>query len=114
MGTKAGMARLGTVVIDSTRIKANASPDRLQQQDQRQVRRWRQEMESDDTDQEPGTEVSAERAARLRQQMATAVKSPAAGKRSRTDSDARFLRERGGKFTVRLMQNATDNASLLY
>jgi transposase len=35
---KAGMVRLGRVAIDSTRIQANASPDRLRQQDEQQVR----------------------------------------------------------------------------
>ncbi len=49
---KAGMARLGRVAIDSTRIKANASPDRWVKADRQQVRRWRQEMEREDPDQE--------------------------------------------------------------
>lgn len=128
---KAGMARLGRVAIDSTRIKANASPDRLVKQDRRQVRRWRQQMEADDPDQEPGLEVSVEQAQRLRQQMEGAAGEQApVGKQSATDPEARFLRERGGKFrlgysaelavsedhfivAVRVTQNPTDNASLL-
>ena len=44
------MAGLGRVAIDSTRMKANASPDRLRQQDARQVRQWRREMETEDPD----------------------------------------------------------------
>ncbi len=124
---KAGMVRLGRVAIDSTRIKANASPDRLVKEDRRQVRRWRQQIEVEDPDQEPGLEVSAEQAARLRQEM---VEVGGSGKRSATDPDARFLRERGGKFrlgysgeigvsedhfivAVRATQNPADNASLL-
>jgi transposase len=50
---RAGKARLGRVAIDSTRIKANASPDRLTKQDRQQVRRWRREMEKEDPDQDP-------------------------------------------------------------
>ena len=58
---KAGMVRLGRVAIDATRIKANASPDRLEKQERQQVRRWRREMESADPDQEPGMEVEGKR-----------------------------------------------------
>jgi hypothetical protein len=123
------MARLGRVAIDSTRIKANASPDRLRKQDQRQVRRWRREMESEDPDQDPGLEVSAEAAERLRREVTKPAES-AMAKQSLTDPDARFLRERGGRFrlgysgemavsadhfivAVRVTQQAADNASLL-
>ena len=124
------MARLGRVAIDSTRIKADASPDRWVKADRQQVRRWRQEMEREDPDQEPGLEVSPEQAERLRQQMESRQEEGKPGKQSQTDPDARFLRERGGKFrlgysreiavsedhfivAVRVTQNATDNASLL-
>ena len=95
---KAGMARLGRVAIDSTRIKANASPDRLRQQDERQVRQWRREMETEDPDQEPGLEVGAETVERLRREMGRATGAAAPSKQSLTDPDARFLRERGGRF----------------
>lgn len=128
---QAGMVRLGRVAIDSTRIKANASPDRLGKQDRRQVRGWRQEMEIDDADQEPGLEVSPEQAEQFRQQSKVpSAETPPGAKTSVTDPEARFLRERGGKFRlgysgeiavsedhfivgVRVTQNATDNASLL-
>src|SRR5271157_6591931 len=128
---KAGMARLGRVAIDSTRIKANASPDRLVKQDRQQVRQWQQAMESEDPDQEPGLEIGEEQAERLRQQMESAPREESKPvKQSETDADARFLRERGGKFrlgysgelavsedhfivAVRVTQNAADNGSLL-
>ena len=127
---RAGMARLGRVAIDSTRIRANASPDRLEQQDRRQVRRWRQEMESEDPDQEPGMEVAHETAERLREQLRKPLGQASGERISRSDRDARFLRERGGHFAlgysgelavsedhfivaVRVTQQATDNASLL-
>lgn len=127
---QAGMARLGRVAIDSTRIRANASPDRLHEQDRRQVRRWRREMESEDPDQEPGLEVESTTAERLREQVRKPLGQASARPVSITDPDARFLRERGGRFAlgysgelavsedhfivaVRLTQQATDNASLL-
>jgi transposase len=126
----AGMARLGRVAIDSTRIQANASPDRLEKRDQEQVRRWRREMESEDPDQEPGLEVDASAAERLRQQMKKPLAQASNEKRSLTDPDARFLRERGGRFRLgysgelavsedhfivaaRVTQQAADTASLL-
>jgi len=127
---QAGMARLGRVAIDSTRIRANASPERLQEQDGRQVRRWRQEMEKEDPDQDPGLEVDSQTAERLREQLGKPLGQARGRRVSRTDADARFLRERGGRFTlgysgelavsqdhfivaVRVTQQATDNASLL-
>lgn len=127
---KAGRARLGRVAIDSTRIRANASPDRLEQRDQQQVGRWRREMEAEDPDQEPGLEVESETAERLRQQLRKPLGQACAQRVSCTDADARFLRERSGRFAlgysgelavsedhfivaVRVTQQATDNASLL-
>jgi transposase len=126
---QAGMARLGRVAIDSTRIKANASPERLVKVDRKQVRRWRREMTSEDPDQEPGLEVSREQAERVRQELQRAGEG-GVSKQSQTDPEARFLRERGGRFrlgyngevavsedhfivAVRVTQNATDNASLV-
>ncbi|HET9308743.1 MAG TPA: IS1182 family transposase [Candidatus Sulfotelmatobacter sp.] len=127
---RAGLVRLGRVAIDSTRIKANASPDRLAKQERQQVRRWRREMEQDDPDQEPGVEVSVDTAERLRREMKQSRVAAGEEKRSLSDADARFLRERGGKFRLgysgelavsedhfmvaaRITQEATDNDSLL-
>lgn len=127
---RAGLVRLGRVAMDSTRIKANASPDRLAKQERQQVRRWRREMEQDDPDQEPGVEVSVDTAERLRREMKQSRVAAGEEKRSLSDADARFLRERGGKFRLgysgelavsedhfmvaaRITQEATDNDSLL-
>jgi transposase len=127
---QAGMVRWGRVAIDSTRIKAQASPDRWQGSDARQVRQWRQQMEQEDPDQDPGLAVEADTAQRLRQAMARAGSGAGGAKSSLTDPDARFLRERGGRFrlgysgelavsedhfivAVRVTQQAADNASLL-
>jgi transposase len=96
----AGMARLGLVAIDSTRIKANASREKhvLRQHDLEKVLRWQKNLEQD-PDTQPGTSVSAEQRERVREQL---QKLQAAGesKLSETDPDARFLRERQGSFLM--------------
>ena len=134
-----GMVKLGRVAIDSTRIAADASKDRVDSEqalrDTRaqlrcQVRSWQKAADRDD--QEPGgLEVAigelnkslAELPRRLERLNKSGLK-----KLSRTDEDARFLRQRGGfvlgytgEIAVsddhlivaqRVTQNVTDNASL--
>lgn len=134
-----GMVKLGRVAIDSTRIAANASRDRVDTEQglrdtrarlRRQVRSWQQEADRDD--QEPGglevaiaelNQALAEMPRRMERLQKSGLK-----KLSRSDEDARFLRQRGG-FTLgytgeiavsddhlivaqRVTQNATDNGSL--
>ena len=135
-----GMVKLGRVAIDSTRIRASASRDRIDAEQalrdtraqlRRQVRSWQQAADRDE--EEPGgLDVAiadlegaiGELAPRLER-----LKKSGLAKLSRTDADARFLRERGGVFTLgysaeiavsddhlivaqRVTQNTTDNASL--
>jgi hypothetical protein len=56
---RAGMARLGAVAIDSTRVKGSASPDRLLRREhlerelRKKVKQWQQELD-DDPDRDPG------------------------------------------------------------
>jgi transposase len=135
-----GMAKLGRVAIDSTRIAANASRDRVDSEQalretrarlRRQVRSWQKEADRDDA--EPGgLEVAiaelnhalAEMPRRLERLKKSGLK-----KLSRTDEDARFMRQRGDTFVLgyageiavsddhlivaqRVTQNVTDNASL--
>jgi len=134
-----GMGKLGRVAIDSTRIAANACRDRIDSEQalrdtrahlRRQVRAWQKAADRDD--QEPGgLEVAI---GELNQALAALprrmerLKKSGLKKLSRTDEDARFLRQRGG-FTLgytgeiavsddhlivaqRVTQNATDNSSL--
>jgi transposase len=136
-----GMVKLGRVAIDSTRIQANASRDRVDTEQalrdtrarlRRQVRVWQKAADRDD--QEPGglevamaelNQALAEMPQRLERLKKSGLK-----KLSRTDEDARFLRQRGDKFVLgysaqitvsndhlivaqRVTQNATDNASLV-
>ena len=134
-----GMGKLGRVAIDSTRIAANACRDRVDSEQalrdarahlRRQVRAWQKAADKDDA--EPGglavaigelNKALAEMPRRMERLKKSGLK-----KLSRTDEDARFLRQRGG-FTLgytgeiavsddhlivaqRVTQNPTDNASL--
>ena len=135
-----GKVKLGRVAIDSTRIAANASRDKIDSEQalrstraalRRQVREWQKQADRDD--QEPGglevaigelNQALAEMPRRLEKLNKSGLK-----KLSRTDEDARFLRRRGGfvlgysaeiavsddHFIVaqRVTQNVTDNESLV-
>jgi transposase len=135
-----GMVKLGRVAIDSTRIAANASKDRVDSEQalrdtraqlRRQVRSWQKAADRDD--QEPGglevaidelNKALAEMPRRMERLNKSGLK-----KLSRSDEDARFLRQRGDKFVLgysaeitvsddhlivaqRVTQNVTDNGSL--
>src|SRR5262245_38324159 len=59
-----GLGRLGPVASDSTRVKANASPDRLEEvteqrqeraRKRRQVRRWQKACDQEDPNEGAGT-----------------------------------------------------------
>jgi Transposase DDE domain/Transposase domain (DUF772) len=106
-----GMARLGHVAIDSTRVSANASRRRtvsrteLRQQlakTRRAIRRWQQQCDAADPDEEPGTEVDPGYGKRLQEQVqATKEKLQklarmGARQLSVTDPDSRFLHQAGG------------------
>jgi transposase len=136
-----GMVKLGRVAIDSTRIAANASKDRVDSEQalrdtraqlRRQVRSWQKAADRDD--QEPGgmevaigelNKALAEMPRRMERLKKSGLK-----KLSRTDEDARFMRQRGDKFVLgysaeitvsddhlivaqRVTQNVTDNGSLV-
>jgi transposase len=131
---RAGLARLGTVAIDSTRVKAQASRDRLLREDRlkreyrRTVERWQRGLD-DDPDREPGTRVGQEQIERVREQLQQ-LRESGESKVSTTDPEARFLRERGGRFVLgytaevavsedhfivaqRVTQNKSDNRALV-
>jgi transposase len=126
---RAGLARVGEVAIDSTRIKGNASRNRVVQRGalQKQVQRWMDEVE-DDPDRQPGRQVSEAERQQVREQLQQLAEM-GEDKMSLTDGEARFLRTRQGHelgytgeiavsqdhFIVaqRVTQNKTDNGSLL-
>jgi transposase len=134
-----GMGKLGRVAIDSTRIAANASRDRIDTEQalrdtraqlRRKVRAWQQASDRDDA--EPGgLEVAIGELNKALEELPRRLerlKKSGLKKLSPTDEDARFLRQRGGfvlgytgEIAVsddhlivaqRVTQNATDNASL--
>jgi transposase len=135
-----GMVKLGRVAIDSSRIQANASRDRVDSEQalrqtrarlRRQVRNWQKAADGDD--QEPGgLEVAIGELNKALEEMPRRLerlKKSGLKKLSRTDEDARFLRQRGDKFVLgysaeiavsddhlivaqRVTQNVTDNQSL--
>ena len=131
---RAGMGRLGTVAIDSTRVKAQASRDRVLRQDRlerelrQKVERWQRELD-DDPDREPGARVGQGAMEQVRQQLQK-LRESGESKLSTTDPEARFLRERGGRFVLgytaevavsedhfivaqRVTQNKSDNEALV-
>ena len=144
MARDAGLGRLGHVAIDSTRVAANASRNRVESEDalrreraklRREIRRWQQQCEAADPNETPGTTLDPTAKQAVEQRLAEIprrlqkLRKAGLKKRSRTDPDSRFLRERQGftlGYTValavsedhviveqRVTQEATDNASLL-
>jgi hypothetical protein len=108
------MARLGHVAIDSTRVRANAARRRLETEielrqrlarTRREIRRWQQQCDAADPDEEPGTQVEAsygeQRAEQLQetQQRLRKLRKLGARQLSVTDPDSRFLHTADG-FTL--------------
>jgi transposase len=74
----AGLGRLGHVAIDSTRVKANASPNRTDSVEKlraerwrvrRQIRRWQQACEAEDRNETAGVELGGEERRRLEEKL---------------------------------------------
>ena len=142
MARELGMGRLGVVAIDSTRIQAQASVEKIDTEQKlrnerartrRQVRRWQQACAGVDGEEGAGRQVPVgelqQRLAELPGRLKRLRKSGQA-KLSRTDPEARFLRQARGRFTLgytaevgvsedhlivgqRVTQNAADNGSLV-
>ena len=137
---KRGAVKLGRVAIDSTRIKANASRDRVDTEQalrnrrarlRRQVRSWQKAADRED-DEPSGVEMAVAELNKSLEDMPRRLErlqKSGMKKLSRTDADARFLRQRDGfvlGYTAeiavtddhwivaqRVTQNAADNNSLL-
>jgi transposase len=106
-----GLGRLGHVAIDSTRIAANASRDRIDTEQalrdararlRREIRRWQKQCDTDDPNEGAGVEVGSEVLAQLERQLGEIparlerLQKSGLKKISQSDTDSRFLRERGG------------------
>ena len=75
-----GMGRLGHVAIDSTRVHAHASRRRTETQAElrqrlaqtrRAIRRWQQQCDAADPNEEPGTQVKSDYEKQLEEQLAS-------------------------------------------
>lgn len=144
LAREAGLGRLGHVAIDSTRIAANASPNRSETVEKlrterarlrRQIRRWQQACDAEDPNEHAGLELRPEERQAWEQRLKEiparlkALHKSEVKRRSTTDPDSRFLRERQGftlGYTARVAvsddhlivaqqvgQETADNASLL-
>lgn len=106
-----GLGRLGHVAIDSTRIAANASRDRIDTEQalrdararlRREIRRWQKQCDADDPNEGAGVEVDSEVLAQLERQLGEIparlerLQKSGLKKISQSDADSRFLRQRGG------------------
>lgn len=141
MAGRMQLSRLGQVAVDSSRIQAAASRNRLESEERlrqersrlrRAIRKWQKQCDQEDPHEGAGSQAIVEK---LKERMAEMPRrleklhKSGLKKISRTDPDARFLRERGGfvmgytgEIAVnqdhlivgqRVTQNITDNGSLL-
>src|SRR6202043_3222514 len=105
LARKAKLGKLGHVAIDSTRIAANASRNRVDTEQalrdarariRRDIRRWQQQCDAEDPNEGAGHEVDREVIERLEQQLAgiperlERLHKSGLNKVSRTDPDNRF------------------------
>jgi transposase len=141
MAGRMKLTRLGQVAVDSSRIQAAASRNRLETEEQlrqersklrRSIRKWQKQCDEEDPNEGAGSRAVVDK---LKQRMAEMprrlekLRKSGLKKMSQTDPDARFLRERGGfvmgytgeiavnqKHIIvaqRVTQNTTDNDSLI-
>lgn len=133
----AGLRHLGTVAIDTTRIKASASPDRVLTRERqrraglrKKVRSWQQACDQDDNNEGAGGAAAVpEQALDAVEPRLKPLPKRRLERRSITDPQARFLRARG-RFVLgytaeiavsddhlivaqRVTQAVNDNAALL-
>lgn len=105
----AGLGKLGVLALDSTRVKASASRDRVMTErglraerarKRRQVRRWQRELVEMDADENPGGLVAE--LERVQQRLTQIpgelqkLRKSGQSRMSRTDTDSRFLHSRDG------------------
>jgi transposase len=108
MVRRLGMAQLGRVAVDSTKIQANANPDRSSSREdlrrerarlRQRIRRWQKQCDADAS--EPGGTTTAVPAAwhqRLEQipRQLEQLRKSGQKRNSRTDPESRYQKRRGG------------------
>jgi len=103
---KLGMGKLGRVAIDSTRVAANASPNRSDNVEQlrrerarirQRIRRWQKQCDQDEEG-AAGGEIAEAWQQRLEEIPAQLTELRKSGQKrgSRTDPESRYLRQRSG------------------
>jgi hypothetical protein len=141
MAGRMKLARLGQVAVDSSRIQAAASRNRLETEERlrqersklrRGIRKWQKQCDEEDPNEGAGSQAVVEK---MKEQLAEMprrlekLRKSGLKRISKTDPDARFLRERSGfvmgytgEIAVnqehlivaqRVTQNTTDNESLI-
>jgi transposase len=105
------LGKLGTVAVDSTRIRASASRNRIDTEQslrnerarlRRQVRQWQQQCNQGDPDEGTGARVSQPAMEQLQERLASIpqrlekLRKSGVGRLPRTDPEARWLRSREG------------------
>ena len=104
---KLGLAQLGRVAIDSTRVQANASADRGSSREQlrreraklrQRIRRWQKQCDEDAEPAGGAMAVPAQWQQRLEQipRQLEELRKSGQQRSSRTDPESRYLRRRGG------------------
>jgi transposase len=103
-----GMAQLGRVAIDSTRVQASASPDRSSSRNdlrrerarlRQRIRRWQKQCDRDGSEPSGGEAAApAQWQQRLEQipRQLEELRKSGQKRSSRTDPESRYLRKRGG------------------
>jgi transposase len=103
-----GMAQLGRVAIDSTRVQANASADRSSSREslrreraglRQRIRRWQKQCDQDASEPSGGAAAApVEWQQRLQQipRQLEELRKSGQQRSSRTDPESRYLRRRGG------------------
>ena len=109
-----GMGRLGHVAMDSTRVAANTSRDRVETvaklraeraKIRRQIRRWQKQCEAPSGEEAAGQQLSGKQMAALEKRLEEiprcleGLRKSGLKRRSETDPDSRLLRDRKG-FTL--------------
>ena len=107
----AGLGRLGHLAVDSTRVKANASPNRVETVEKlraerarirRRIRRWQQACNADDPNEQAGLELEPETQQALEERLKEIpgrlkeLRKSERKKHSVSDPDSRFLKTRQG------------------
>jgi transposase len=122
------LGKLGTVAVDSTRIRASASRERVDTEQRlrnerarlrRQVRQWQQQCNREDPDEGAGARMSQPTREQLQERLASIPRrlerlhKSGMSKLPRTDPEARWLRSREGFVVAYTAEMAVNDEHLI-